>query len=159
MFCRVPIFACVLAAPPLGMKNSSLFPLASSIQILQFPEKGAALLWGPLAPKPSWACQADSLACGGRRTMLGDGQPEGGGPLPLGASRDHTAFTGLPSPFLCPVCWRAGTALSAIYCVLAGGDSVGRGTWELCALRTFELEPRLPLAFPSSEKMVLLPDG
>lgn len=94
------------------MKNSSLFPLASSIQILQFPEKGAALLWGPLAPKPRWACQADSPACGGQRTMLGDGQPEGGGPLPLGASRDHTAFAGLPSPFLCPVCRRARTALS-----------------------------------------------
>ena len=94
-------------------ENSSFFPHASSIQILQIlPEKGAALLWDPLTPKPGWARQADSSACGGQRTMLGDGQPEDGGPLPPGASQDRTAFADLPSPFLHPVCRRTGPDLS-----------------------------------------------
>lgn len=78
------MFACILAPPLLGRRGLPYFGV-------------------PWPPSPTVPV---------RLTMLGDGQPEDGGPLPPGASQDRNAFADLPSPFFHPICRRAGPDLS-----------------------------------------------
>lgn len=132
-----------------------LFPACRLFKFFSFLRRGLPCFGVSWLPSPTTQA-ADSPAV----EDDAQGQPAGrwGPRCPLAPPVSALLLLASLFLFLCPVCWRAGPTLSLPSTVsLTEVTQWARAPGSCVPSEPFELEPRLPLAFPSSEKLVLLP--